>query len=178
MRKIFFALMLAGIVVLSSCMNKEQKQRIEKIDSLEVVLDSVSERLNTVDSAQIQANYNAILKYNTYLDSVPEENEDQELIREYRNAERNLRKYLANADNLHSELELSYNQLDSLSYDVKHDLVPEGKFKYYYRDEKTSVKELRDLTFYLAETSEEELKRIDSLHNAVEQYLKANRVKY
>ncbi len=178
MRKISFALILAGIVLLSGCMSNEQKQRVEKIDSLQVVLDSVSQKLNDIDSAQIQANYQTIMEFNSYLDSVPEENENQELIDNYREAERNLRKYLANANKLNSELQLSYNQLDSLSYDVKHDLVPEGKFKYYYKDEEQSVGKLRELTWYLAETSEGELKRFDSLQNAVEQYLKANNVRY
>ncbi|MGM0612623.1 MAG: hypothetical protein ACQESM_03830 [Bacteroidota bacterium] len=168
--------LVAIVILFSSCMNKEQKKQMGQIDSLRNTLDTISRDFNSLDSTQIAENFNQLLSNNDAFDSIPEENVNKELISRHREAERNLRRYMVNYDRLKSELNKGYNQLDSLSYDVKNDVIPEGKFKFYFDDEEQVVGRLREMTDYIVTTSEKELKRYDSLQTAVDKYLEKNNI--
>mgnify|MGYP006287299097 FL=1 len=124
MKKLILPLFVVVVVVLSSCTSKEQKQQLAKIDTLNLTLDTISNKLETIDSAAVRKNFLTILENNDLLDSIPVEKQDKELISLHRSVERTYRRYMSNATRMKTELEKSYNQLDSLSYDVKHDLVP------------------------------------------------------
>ena len=174
MQKIIIVSAIAVAIFFSSCMNEEQQKQMGKIDSLRITLDTVSQNFNSVDSAEVAKYFNQVLSNNDAFDSVPEGNKDKDLISRHRETERNLRRYMASYDRINNKLEKSYNQLDSLAYDVKNDLIPEGKFDSYLQDEKQAINRLQDMTNYVVETSKKELGRRDSLQNAVEKYLEEN----
>lgn len=177
MRNLSFALVLLMAVAISSCTSKETKQRMNQIDSLELTLDTISEKFNSLDSAVIAERFNLLLTYTDYLDSIPEEKRNKDLISQHRQAERNLRRYMSNANRLQIEIQKSYNQLDSLAYDVENDLVPEGEFSYYMEDEKDAVNRLRGLTFYIVDVTEREMARFDSLDKAIKEHFDANSIR-
>ncbi|MFW6019475.1 MAG: hypothetical protein ACOCPM_02740 [Bacteroidales bacterium] len=176
MQKIIIVSALAIVIILSSCMDKEQKKQINQIDSLRSALDTISQDFNNIDSVEIAQNFNQLLSNNDVFDSIPEENVNKELISRHREAERNLRRYMVNYDRIKSELNRSYSQLDSLAYDVRNDVIPEGKFKFYFDDEEMVTSRLREMTDYIVTTSKKELNRHDSLQNAVDEYLEKNNI--
>ncbi|MFO8087927.1 MAG: hypothetical protein R6T91_09045 [Bacteroidales bacterium] len=176
MKNIQVVLMAGLMIFLFACSSGEKKQRIEKIDSLTLTLDSVQKQISSLDSARIERNFQEIQKTNSLFDSIPDDKIDRELLNEQRSVERAFRAYLAKIGEIKDDLQFSYNQLDSLTHDVEKDLVPEGKFDYYFNDEAEVDRRLKNYVSAIVQETDEALIKYDSIRMKVKEHLEENDV--
>lgn len=165
-------LLAAMIIAFSSCQNPEQKARLEKIDSLDTKLDSIETAINSLDSAKVAKRFNRVQENAGRLDSVTSGEADSALMAANEKTEETFRRYLSNIERLKQELSYSYEQLDSLRFDVENELLTQNDFKNYFDDESSAVNYLKDKSFYIVNTTKRKMNSFDSLQTEVERYIK------
>lgn len=162
---------------LFSCGNPEQKAKLKKVDSLKTTLDSIDQKLDVLDSAEVARNFEKVERNFYLMDSITQDSLDTALLGANKKAEKVFRRYLSNIEKIKKELRFSYAQLDSLRFDVENELVTKKDFGNYYQDEEYAINNLKDLSYYIVQTTKKQMESFDSLQTEMERYIKEKEFK-
>ncbi len=155
MRK--FALLLAFIALVTSlvsCNQQVTEERLQRIDSLGIHLNYVSETLNDVDSVMLMNRIGDVDRTSTWVyDNVTDtlERKPGLAFGDFQRSKKYLMQALARYGEVSRELQYSQKQLENLRKDVKESFYSEEEFAGYFKTEARSIGNLVNATDELKE---------------------------
>ncbi|MES2565966.1 MAG: hypothetical protein V4565_03815 [Bacteroidota bacterium] len=140
--RVLFLLAIVPILTLtfSSCRNTHAYEKyVKELDSLKVVMQQAVTNFKTIDSADCVKAYSKQYTYSQFLnshlkDTVPKTVAENLL--NFQSVENGLRDYMAIRSSLLNEAELSVDQLQSLSHDLKTGSIDEEDAVEFINEEK------------------------------------------
>ena len=171
--KIFHLNIIGTILILSSCNGNQHADKLQKIDSLNMVLDKaelIFEEIN-IDSLRVlfpvfQNNSEEIKKYYT-----KEDEEGWKVICRYTDMKKPFRNVVEYYDNIRTEINYSRQQLDSLQHDLQNNIITEDLAIKYLSDEEKAVGTLSKMILNDLATSKVIMHDFDSLNTLVEEII-------
>ena len=163
----------ATILILSACTGNHQSEKLETIDSLNMVMDEaelIFDEINIDSLGMILSVFKdkseEIKKYYS-----KESEEGWKVITRYTDLKKPLRNVVEYYDDIKEELQYSRQQLDSLAYDLKNNVITgELATKYLYEEEK-AVGTLHKIISNNLITSKVIMHDFDSLNTLVEEII-------
>ncbi|MCK5823220.1 MAG: hypothetical protein KAG95_04395 [Bacteroidales bacterium] len=147
MKRIIIIIFVAS-VFLFSCVNKETKVKIDKIDSLLIQIDSLSYELEQVKIDSLRAVYSVTKSNNEFFQNnnfdMPE---DKAFIKDfggYGLVGKNLKRLLGSYNTMNTDIEYSKKQLINLRHDIKKELLTNSDtINRYIIDEEEAVNNIK-----------------------------------
>lgn len=170
MKKYYVLIVLIVSAAFFSCNESKYKAEIKTIDSLNVVLDSIQNKLGEIDTVKIRSDYKEYIANVSLLKkNFNDKKEDSTwlLMTSYGAVKSALKSFIRDYPGFYSEIKFSRNQLDSLKADIKSgDLQPE-KVKEYTKTECEAVSNLKTLVTASVEGAQSRITLLDSLNPKV-----------
>ena len=145
MKKVIFLVLVAFI----SCTDKKTEIKVQKIDSLLEVVDSLNNYLAKINIDSINQIYNNTGEIIEVYRNTTHRFKRNRLIQnmEYASSiNKTCRKFISKYSSLQKELSYSKHQLETLKHDVDNSLLTDSLYKKYYTVEKSILDNL-DKTF-------------------------------
>ncbi|MBE9468946.1 MAG: hypothetical protein IMY72_11605 [Bacteroidetes bacterium] len=178
MKKVLFITALVSISFLYSCMNKETKVKVDKIDGLLTQVDSINLELKKVKIDSLKLVY-SITKLNTdfFKNTNFDMPEDKSFLKDfgaYGLVDKNLKRLLKNYKKMDADIEYSSNQLVSLKYDIKKELLTDNDtINRYIFDEEAALNDIRLNLLPKIKLLNRQLNLYNKVHKSVEDFKKS-----
>lgn len=176
MRKIALLsiLILVGWVSLPSC-TMQHKAELEQIDSLRILVADANNFLSKIDHEQTKKlsqegkkNVDFVVMYVKDTISL----NTAKILSAYRDSYRSLKKLDKEIVRLKKNVTYSNNQLETLSRDVKNDLLESDKIKAYVQKEKEGIMKLHQRSQYALDWFTREVKQYEVTITPVDSMMK------
>ena len=175
MKKYFIvAFILSLHLFFFSCNETKFKAEFKTIDSLNVVLDSVQNKLEEVDTVMIKKEYKEYLTNIGLLKKYfndKKEDSTWKIMTSYGAVKGSLKKFISDYPCFYSEIYYSRKRLDSLKIDIKSGDMEKGKIKEYTKTESKAVSNLKTLVFFSVKGAMSKLMLLDSLNPKVNEVI-------
>lgn len=172
-KRTFYLFSIGISFILTACTGNHHNDKFAKIDSLNMVLDEtvlIFEEMN-IDSISMlfsvfQDNSEKIKEYYT-----KEDEEGWEIICRYTDLKKPFRNVVEYNDNIRKELNYSRQQLDSLKYDLRNNILTEELVIRYLSEEEKAIGTLHKMISNNLSTSKIIIEDFDSLNTLVEEII-------
>ncbi|MFH0865251.1 MAG: hypothetical protein V1904_03600 [Bacteroidota bacterium] len=171
MKKYFIiALTLALPAVFFSCNESKYRAELKTIDSLNIVLDSIHNKLGEIDTILIKKEYKEYLGNIELLKKYfndKKEDSTWKIMTSYGAVKSSLKQFISDYPGFYSEISFSRTQLDSLKKDIKSGDLEKEKIKEYTKTESEFVSKLETLVNLSVGRAKLKLELLDSLNPEV-----------
>ena len=171
-------IVLVSVAFFYSCMNKETKVKIDKIDSLLTQVDSLNLELKKVKIDSLKLVYSVTKKNIDFFRStkfdMPEDKSFMKDFGAYGLVDKNLKRLLKNYKKMSEEIEYSQNQLINLRHDIKKELLTNhDTINRYILDEETALNDIRLKLLPKIKLLNRQLNLYNKVHKSVEDFKKS-----
>ncbi len=163
-------LIIATVLILASCTENQNTDKIEKVDSLSMVLDETELMFKEINIDSLRQLFE-IYQYNTDEIKKSYSKEDEEgwkIVCRYNDMKKPFRNLVEYYDNISSELNFSRQQLDSLKQDLQNNLITEERAEEYIIEEEKAIGYLHKMVSNNLISSNVIINDFDSLNTLVE----------
>ncbi len=175
MKRIIIITALVCVSFLYSCVNKETRIKIDKIDSLLTQIDSLSLQLEQVKIDSLQLVY-SVVKSNIefFQNNSFELPDDKNFMRDFGSyglVGKNLKRLLGSYSKMNTDVEYSKTQLINLRHDIKKELIiSSDTINRYIIDEAAAVNDIKVNLLPKIQLLNKQLPLYHRTHNSVENF--------
>jgi len=174
---VFF--LVASCLLITSCASDKHAKQITQIDSLLVVLDSSTLKLNLLDTSVVESYYkvytNNIKQIKSSFDS-KDDDEVWSVITRYGLLRKPLRDFKKHHTKYSEEIAFTREQLINLKADIKNNVLSEEKIIKYISDESEFVNYINFSVAGLIENTQKYFNQYLELNPKVEMYLSEGKI--
>lgn len=129
--------------ILTACSNDQFKQEVQTLDSIVVQLDVSNQKIETIDTLELQQIFNEIVENLKHIQNNPPADsiskEEAKFLTNYAKQRKTIINYLSNRPQIKKEIEFSLHQCKNLQNDLKGNKLDLTLGQEYFLREKTAA---------------------------------------